>query len=103
MPPTTATILLPAALARDCRHPFYPIDSTIGPIGSSEKCIDPSYNRTRDCNHTCYHYNVIADTSSERPVTLCKLDPPMSMNATNQIVFGGGHSWPGGVRSPGSE
>jgi hypothetical protein len=33
-------------------------------------------------------------------VTLCKLDPPDVYDPVNQIVFGGGHSWPGGVRSP---
>jgi len=33
-------------------------------------------------------------------VTLCKVDPVDVYDPVNQIVFGGGHSWPGGVRSP---
>lgn len=33
-------------------------------------------------------------------VTLCKVDPVDVYDPVNGIVFGGGHSWPGGVRSP---
>lgn len=33
-------------------------------------------------------------------VTLCRVDPVDVYDPVNEIVFGGGHSWPGGVRSP---
>jgi hypothetical protein len=33
---------------------------------------------------------------------ICRSDPPDLYDAVNRIVFGGGHSWPGGVRSPAS-
>ncbi|MBI5786428.1 MAG: hypothetical protein HZA64_13315, partial [Rhodocyclales bacterium] len=33
-------------------------------------------------------------------VTLCKVDPVDVYDPVNEIVFGGGHAWPGGTRSP---
>ncbi len=33
-------------------------------------------------------------------VTLCRVDPVDVYDPVTGIVFGGGHSWPGGVRSP---
>ncbi|MGZ9030445.1 MAG: Ig-like domain-containing protein [Burkholderiaceae bacterium] len=50
---------------------------------------------------TCRRYAVPADVN--RPsarVVICRSDPPDIYDAVNRIVFGGGHSWPGGVRSP---
>ncbi len=35
-------------------------------------------------------------------VTLCRVDPPDVYDAAGRVVYGGGHSWPGGVRGPGA-
>jgi polyhydroxybutyrate depolymerase len=81
--------------------PFYPIDSTIADWITRNNLTTQVTTEHVTATTTCYHYSVIADTSKpSAPVTLCKLDPPDVYDATNQIVFGGGHSWPGGVRSP---
>ncbi len=53
---------------------------------------------------SCTTYATPADSS--RPsarVTLCRVDPPDLYNLASEVVFGGGHSWPGGVRSPGQK
>ncbi|MFN9031447.1 MAG: hypothetical protein ACK5XM_14845 [Betaproteobacteria bacterium] len=34
------------------------------------------------------------------PVGICRIHPPDVYDPVSRIVFGGGHSWPGGVRSP---
>jgi polyhydroxybutyrate depolymerase len=53
---------------------------------------------------TCRRYDQSANTAKpSAPVTLCTVDPPDLYDPLTQIVFGGGHSWPGGVRSPSSE
>ncbi|HEX2100325.1 MAG TPA: PHB depolymerase family esterase, partial [Candidatus Synoicihabitans sp.] len=80
---------------------FYSIDATIADWisrnnVSAEATIEPVTAIT-----TCYRYAVPADTSvSSAPVVLCSVDPADNYDAVNRIVFGGGHSWPGGVRSP---
>ena len=80
---------------------FYPIDSTIADWIARNNVTSQASVENVTPTTTCFHYSVAADSDKpSAPVTLCKLDPPDVYDAVNKIVFGGGHSWPGGVRSP---
>jgi polyhydroxybutyrate depolymerase len=80
---------------------FYPIDSTISDwIGRNNVTAQATVENVTSTT-TCYHYSAVANTSKpSAPVILCKLNPVDVYDSVNSIVFGGGHSWPGGVRSP---
>ncbi len=80
---------------------FYSIDSTIADwiARNNVQAVATVENVTPTT--TCYRYATPANAAlSSAPVVLCKSDPPDNYDAVNDIVFGGGHSWPGGVRSP---
>jgi polyhydroxybutyrate depolymerase len=80
---------------------FYPIDSTIHDWIVRNNVRDSATVENVTATTTCYHYEMPADpTKPSAPVLLCKIDPPDVFDATNEVVFGGGHSWPGGVKSP---
>jgi len=52
---------------------------------------------------TCTRYATPANSGKpSAPVLNCRIDPPDVYDPVNRIVFGGGHAWPGGVRSPSS-
>jgi polyhydroxybutyrate depolymerase len=80
---------------------FYPVDSTIADWIVRNN-VAPQYTAVSVTRTTtCYRYATVANTAlPSAPVTLCKVDPPDVYDAANDIVFGGGHSWPGGSRSP---
>ena len=80
---------------------FYPIDATISDwIGRNNVTAQATVENVTSTT-TCYHYSAVANTSKpSAPVILCKLNPVDVYDSVNSIVFGGGHSWPGGVRSP---
>ena len=80
---------------------FYPVDSTIADWRMRNNVTTQATVERITATTTCYRYAVPADANlPSAPVTLCKVDPVDVYDATNEIVFGGGHSWPGGVRSP---
>jgi polyhydroxybutyrate depolymerase len=80
---------------------FYPIDATIADWRTRNNVTAQATIEAVTPTTTCYRYSVAANASRpSAPVTLCKVDPPDVYDAVNKIVFGGGHSWPGGVRSP---
>lgn len=80
---------------------FYPIDSTIADWRTRNNVTEQSTVERVSATTTCYHYAVPAQISlPSARVTLCKVDPVDVYDSINEIVFGGGHSWPGGVRSP---
>ena len=79
---------------------FYPIQSTINDWISRNNVTSMATTDTPTPTETCYHYKTPANSAmASAPVTLCVLNPVDVYDATNSIVFGGGHSWPGGVRS----
>jgi polyhydroxybutyrate depolymerase len=80
---------------------YYPVDSTIADWIARNNVTNQASIENVTATTTCYRYSTVADVSkSSAPVTLCKLTPPDIYDATTEIVYGGGHSWPGGVRSP---
>ncbi len=80
---------------------FYSVDATIADWVSRNNVTTEVAVENVTATTTCYHYRVRADTTRpSAPVSLCKTDPPDNYDPVNDIVFGGGHSWPGGVRSP---
>ena len=80
---------------------FYPIDSTIADWIARNNVSAVATIENVTATTTCYRYATPANAAvSSAPVVHCINDPPDNYDAVNDIVFGGGHSWPGGVRSP---
>lgn len=80
---------------------YYPIDATISDWLARNNVTNQATIERPTATTTCSRYSVPADPG--RPsarVTLCKIDPVDVFDPVREIVFGGGHSWPGGVRSP---
>lgn len=83
---------------------FYPVDSTIADWRTRNNVTSQAAVERVTATTTCYRYATPADTGlPSAPVTLCKIDPIDVYDAATEIVFGGGHSWAGGVRSPSSK
>lgn len=79
---------------------YYPVQSTINDWISRNNLTSVYSEEKVSISTTCYHYKTIKD--SKKPsakVTLCKSRPMDIYDSVNEIVYGGGHSWPGGVRS----
>jgi polyhydroxybutyrate depolymerase len=80
---------------------YYPIDSTIADWRTRNNVTDEEVIETLNPITNCYSYAKTADASKpSAPVVLCKVNPVDRYDAANDIVYGGGHSWPGGLRSP---
>lgn len=80
---------------------FYSIDATIADWISRNNVSAEAAIESITATTTCYRYATPANTAvPSAPVVLCKVNPADNYDAVNSIVFGGGHSWPGGVRSP---
>lgn len=83
---------------------FYPVDSTIADWRARNNVTTQATVERVTATTTCYRYATAANSGlPSAPVTLCKIDPVDVYDAATEIVFGGGHSWPGGVRSPSSK
>jgi polyhydroxybutyrate depolymerase len=79
---------------------FYPIDATVADWLARNNLTNQAITERVTPTTTCRRYTTVADSSrTSARVTLCTVDPPDVYDAVNRIVFGGGHSWPGGVRS----
>ena len=82
---------------------FYPVDATIADWIVRNNVTNLATVDRVTPTTTCSRYATRLDISKpSAPVTLCKVDPVDVYDTANKIVFGGGHSWPGGVRSPGA-
>jgi polyhydroxybutyrate depolymerase len=80
---------------------YYPVDSTIADWIVRNNVTNQPVIENVTATTICYRYSTVVDTTkTSAPVTLCKVDPVDVYDAAKEIVFGGGHSWPGGVRSP---
>lgn len=80
---------------------FLGVDATVSDWIARNNVTNTAVIENVTSTMTCYRYAAPANANNaSAPVLLCKLDPPDVYDATNEIVFGGGHSWPGGVRSP---
>lgn len=82
---------------------FYGVENTIRDWRTRNNVTDVATTESVTATTRCLRYDAPADP--QRPsarVTLCRVDPPDVYDSVNRIVYGGGHSWPGGVRSPGA-
>ena len=80
---------------------FYAIDATIADWRGRNNVSAVATVANVTATTTCYRYDTIVDASRpSAPVTLCKSNPQDVYDPVNKVVFGGGHSWPGGSRSP---
>jgi polyhydroxybutyrate depolymerase len=79
---------------------FYPIPSTISDWIARNNVTTAVTVEIVTPTTSCFHYATAADSSKpSAPVTFCEINPVDVYDAADQVVFGGGHSWPGGVRS----
>jgi polyhydroxybutyrate depolymerase len=82
---------------------FYGVEATITNWIARNNVTNQAVEERIGASTTCRRYAAPADGSRpSAPVVICRSDPPDLYDAVNRIVFGGGHSWPGGVRSPAS-
>ena len=80
---------------------FFPVEATIADRRARNNLGPQTRIETPTATTTCIHHESPLDTArASAPVTLCRSDPPDLFDPVNGIVFGGGHSWPGGSRSP---
>lgn len=79
---------------------FYPVDSTIADWIARNNVTPVATIEVINSTTKCYRYTTQAESSRpSAPVVLCVIDPPDIYDTATEIVFGGGHSWHGGVRS----
>lgn len=82
---------------------FLPVRSAIAEIVARNNMSSQPLATQVTPTTTCYRYAALADPARPgAPVELCELDPPDVFDATTGVVYGGGHSWPGGLPSPAS-
>ena len=80
---------------------FYSIDATITDWIVRNNLTTQATIDNVTASTTCYRYNTRNDANKPfAAVTLCKVNPPDVYDPVTTIVYGGGHSWPGGNRSP---
>jgi polyhydroxybutyrate depolymerase len=80
---------------------FNSVDATIANWLTHNNVTNQAAIENVSATTTCYRYATAVNPNlPSAPVTLCKTDPPDLYDATTGIVHGGGHSWPGGNRSP---
>ena len=82
------------------RTSFYSVPSTIGDWVSRNN-LKPTYVLEQVSATTrCLKYkNALDPHKPSAPVTLCLVEGTDYYDPASEIVFGGGHSWPGGVKS----
>lgn len=80
---------------------FYGVEATITDWIARNNVTNQVVEERIGASTTCRRYATPANGSQpSAPVVICRIDPPDVYDAGNRIVFGGGHSWPAGVRSP---
>ncbi|HPF28010.1 MAG TPA: putative Ig domain-containing protein [Steroidobacteraceae bacterium] len=80
---------------------FYPVEATIDDWLVRNNLNNQATTEQVSATTSCRQYATPADPSrASAKVTLCSVDPPDVYDAANEVVYGGGHSWPGGLRSP---
>ncbi|MGE3153840.1 MAG: PHB depolymerase family esterase [Nitrospiraceae bacterium] len=80
---------------------FYPVASTVSDWIVRNNVTAQAVTEFLAPTTICVRYASPADAAKpSAPVTLCTVDPPDVYDPTTEVVFGGGHSWPGGNRSP---
>lgn len=80
---------------------YYPVEATIADWRARNNVTAQSTVEAVTATTTCYTYATPANASlPSARVTLCKANPVDVYDPVTEIVFRGGHSWPGGTRSP---
>lgn len=80
---------------------FHPVEATIAEWRTRNNVSSQARIEAAASSTTCFHYETALDSSRpSAPVTLCRSEPADNYDPATGIVFGGGHSWPGGSRSP---
>lgn len=82
---------------------FYSIDATIADWRTRNNVTSTATIENVTPTTRCSRYATPASAAlPSAPVVVCRVDPPDVYDPATEIVFGGGHSWPGGARSPGA-
>lgn len=81
---------------------YYSVSATVSDWLTRNNVTNQATTEVLSSFTKCYHYSTVANSSkASAPVVLCVENPPDVYDPIDQIVYGGGHSWPGGVRSYG--
>jgi polyhydroxybutyrate depolymerase len=79
---------------------FYPVQSTVEDWIIRNNLSSEYTTDSPSAHTTCYHFSTAKNSGlPSAPVRFCKLDPVDIYDSINEVVYFGGHSWPGGVRS----
>ena len=82
---------------------YYPVASGINDWIVRNNLVNIASIEQVSATTKCYHYTQAANTLlPSAPVTYCVDDPVDIYDPITEVVFGGGHAWPGGVRGPGN-
>ncbi len=80
---------------------FYGVEPTVSDWIARNNVTNQAVVERIGTSTTCRRYATPVNSSKpSAPVLNCRIDPPDVYDPVNRIVFGGGHAWPGGVRSP---
>lgn len=80
---------------------FLSVDATIAAWRTRNNVTAEATLEALSATTVCHRYDAPQDPGRpSAPVTLCKSGPVDVFDAATGIVYGGGHSWPGGNRSP---
>lgn len=79
---------------------FYPVEDSTNDWISRNNVTSQATIESVGTITKCSKYTNVANSSKpSAPVALCVLEPVDVYDSTEEIVYGGGHSWPNGVRS----
>lgn len=82
---------------------FLPVRTAIAEIVARNNVAAQPVATSVTPTTTCYRYAVPADPARpSAPVELCEVNPVDNYDPVSTVVYGGGHSWPGGLPSPAS-
>jgi len=80
---------------------YYPVISGVQDWVVRNNLINVASVEQASLTTKCYRYTQVANSKlPSAPVTYCEDDPFDIYDPITDVVFGGGHSWPGGARGP---
>jgi polyhydroxybutyrate depolymerase len=80
---------------------YYSVDATLADWRARNNVAPQAVAESVTPTTTCYRFDTVLDSARpSAPVALCRVDPVDVYDPVTEIVHGGGHSWPGGNRSP---
>lgn len=83
---------------------FYGVERTVSDWITRNNVTSQATEERIGAATLCKRYAMPANNNMRSaPVLVCRVDPTDVYDPISRIVFGGGHAWPGGVKSPTSD